>query len=77
MITQEVMQIPEVAAYKSEVRIVYDVPFGIFILVETKQSSTVSQASPVQRATWPEGMDAGKATGVAPVASRIYSPFGR
>ena len=38
------MQIPEVAAYKSEVRIVYDVPFGIFILVETKQSSTVSQA---------------------------------
>ena len=26
------MQIPEVAAYKSEVRIVYDVPFGIFIL---------------------------------------------
>ena len=38
------MQIPEVAAYKSEVRIVYDVPFGIFVLVETKQSSTVSQA---------------------------------
>ena len=38
------MQIPEVAAYKSEVRIVYDVPFGIFILVETKQSSTVAQA---------------------------------
>ena len=38
------MQIPEVAAYKSEVRIVYDVPFGILVLVETKQSSTVSQA---------------------------------
>ena len=38
------MQITEVASYKSEVRIIYDVPFGIFILVETKQSSTVSEA---------------------------------
>ena len=46
------MQIPEVAAYKSEVRIVYDVPFGIFILVETKQSSTVSQAGEYL-AEWP------------------------
>ena len=43
------MQIPEVAAYKSEVRIVYDVPFGIFVLVETKQSSTVSQAGEYRR----------------------------
>ena len=43
------MQIPEVAAYKSEVRIVYNVPFGIFILVETQQSSAVSQAGTVSR----------------------------
>lgn len=66
MITQEVMQIPEVAAYKSEVRIVYDVPFGIFILVETKQSSTVSQAGEYL-AEWPP----------PPNVTSTYVPSGR
>ena len=33
---QEVMQIPEVAAYKSEVRIIHNVPFRIFVLVESQ-----------------------------------------
>ena len=44
VITQKIVQVTEITAYKGEMSIVDNVPFGIFVLVETKQSSTVSQA---------------------------------
>ena len=37
------MQITEIAPYKSEVRVVYNVTFGILVLIETQQASAVSK----------------------------------
>lgn len=43
MIAQEVMQITEVAAYKCKVRVIHNVLFRIFVLVEPQQPSAFTQ----------------------------------
>ncbi len=42
MITQEILQITKITAYKGEVGIIDDIPFGILILVESQQTSAFS-----------------------------------
>ena len=44
MITQEILQITKITAYKGEVGIIDDIPFGILILVESQQTSAFSKA---------------------------------
>ncbi len=67
MITQKLCRYRKLLRTKVKVRIVYDVPFGIFVLVETKQSSTVSQTGEYL---------AGMAAAAANVTS-TYVPSGR
>ena len=44
MIPQEILQIAEVAAYKGEVGIIDDIPFGILVLIESQQAPAFSKA---------------------------------
>ena len=45
MIPQEILQIAEVAAYKGEVGIIDDIPFGILVLIESQQGVKESRAN--------------------------------
>ena len=44
VIAQEVVQVAEIAAHECKVRVGHDVPFRIFVLVESQQPPAFAQA---------------------------------
>ena len=44
VITQKIVQVTEITAYKGEMSIVDNVPFGIFVLIKSQQPSAFSES---------------------------------